>query len=324
MSQQPLAIEPQSYVRHRLHTQERDWAETNCYADVWIELLNAFGHEPVAALPFTLAAGFEGDQWTFFKYPPEDLRDLYGLEVYEYMVWRPLTEHIEEQLAHGRPLLIELDSFYLPDTAGSAYQLDHVKTTVGVNYIDVEKQELGYFHSQGYYHLSGEDFRNVFHLNGEKNPAILPPYCEVVRRAAPALEGEALINGSLTLLKKHLSRLPEQNPFEQFRPRFEKDLQWLMTEPLETFHLYSFATLRQFGACYELAANYLRWLQSHGISDLEKPIESIAAISSSAKAMQFQLARTMARKKPFDLAPVDQMAANWQGAMEQLKAKFLT
>lgn len=324
MSQQLLAIDPQTYTRHRLHTQERDWAETNCYADVWIELLNAFGHEPIAGLAFTLAAGFEGDQWTFFKYPPEDIRDLYGLDVYEYMVWRPLTAHIEEQLTLGRPLLIELDSFYLPDTAGSAYQLDHVKTTVGVNYIDVEKQELGYFHSQGYYHLSGEDYRNVFHLNGDKNPAILPPYCEAVRRAVPALEGEALLNASLATLKKHLSRLHETNPFEQFRPRFEKDLQWLMTEPLETFHLYSFATLRQFGACYELATNYLKWLQSNGVSDLDQPIASIAAISSSAKAMQFQLARTMARKKPFDLALVDQMAANWQSAMDQLRARFLT
>ena len=97
-----------------------------------------------------------------------------------------------------------------------------------------------------------------------------------------------------------------------------------MTEPLETFHLYSFATLRQFGACYELAANYLRWLQTSGVTDLEKPIESIATISTSAKAMQFQLARTMARKKPFDLAPVDQMAAHWRSAMDQLKLKFLT
>lgn len=324
MSRRLLDIDPQTYTRHRLHTQERDWAETNCYADVWIELLHAYGLDPFAALPFTLAAGFEGDQWTFFKYPPEDIRDVYGLDVYEYMLWRPLTAHIEEQIALGRTVLVELDSFYLPDTAGSAYQLDHVKTTVGANFIDVEKQELGYFHAQGYYHLAGEDFRNVFHLNGERNPAILPPYCEVVRRATPALEGAALLQGSLTLLRKHLSRLPVRNPFEEFRPRFETDLQWLMTEPLETFHLYSFATLRQFGACYELAANYLRWLQTSGVTDLEKPIESIATISTSAKAMQFQLARTMARKKPFDLAPVDQMAAHWRSAMDQLKLKFLT
>ena len=48
---------------------ERAWAETNCYVDLWVELLHALGHDPIAALPFTLAIDFEGDQWTFFKFP---------------------------------------------------------------------------------------------------------------------------------------------------------------------------------------------------------------------------------------------------------------
>lgn len=322
MMRQLLALDPQTYARHRLHEQERDWAETNCYTDLCIELLHALGHEPLAALPFTLAIDVEGDQWTFFKYPPEDIRDLYGLDVYELALWRPLTLHIEEQLTLGRPVLVELDSFYLPDTAGSAYQLAHVKTTVGVNRLDLEKQELGYFHNQGYFQLSGDDFRNTFHLNGTKDPAILPPYCEIVRRAAPALSGEALLSASLRLLQKHLARVPERNPFETYRPRFEQDLAWLMTEPLETFHLYSFATLRQFGACYELSANYFKWLQAQGLSGLDEPIADFTALSLAAKTFQFQLARAMARKKPIDLAPLDQMAAHWQHAMETLKTRF--
>jgi hypothetical protein len=324
MSHQLLALDPQTYVRHRLHTQERDWAETNCYADVWIELLHAWGLEPMAALPFTLATDFEGDQWTFFKYPPEDILDLYSMDVLELAIWRPLPVHIEEQLSLGRPLLIELDSYYLPDTAGSAYQLEHVKTTVGIVEIDVERQHLGYFHAQGYYHLSGDDFANVFHLKGDRNPAILPPYCEIVKRASrPALQGDELLQGSLRLLSKHLRRLPDTNPFTRFRARFEADLQWLINEPISMFHAYSFATLRQFGACYELSGAYLKWLQSQAVEGLEQPIESMLQLSMSAKAMQFQLARAMARKKPIDLQPVDQMAEHWQTAMDQLKAKFL-
>ena len=51
------------------------------------------------------------------------------------------------------------------------------------------------------------------------------------------------------------------NPFERFKPRFAGRPRLVgRTEPLDTFHKYSFATLRQFGACYELAATYLRWL----------------------------------------------------------------
>ena len=78
------------------------------------------GLEPLAALPFTLAIDFEGDQWTFFKFPLADLDALYGVDVFELNVWRPLVDHLEEQLALGRPALVEVDAFYLPDTAGTS------------------------------------------------------------------------------------------------------------------------------------------------------------------------------------------------------------
>ncbi len=324
MSRPFPALDPQTYVRHRLHTQEREWAETNCYVDVWIEVLHAKGLEPIAALPFTLSIDFEGDQWTFFKYQLADLYDLYALDAQELAIYRPLTAHIEEQLSLGRTLLVELDSFYLPDTAGSAYQLEHVKTTVAIAEIDVEQQRLGYFHAQGYYQLQGDDFVNVFHLRGEKNPAILPPYCEIVKNAAMRpLQGEALLKASLVLLQRQLQRLPVENPFLKFRARFEADMQWLINEPIATFHQYSFATLRQFGSCYELAGTYLKWLQSQGVSGLDGAIESILRLSTGAKTLQFQLARAMARKKAIDFTPVDQMAEHWTLAMQQLKAAFL-
>ncbi|WP_395753062.1 DUF1839 family protein [Prosthecobacter sp.] len=324
MSRQLLALDPQTYVRHRLHTQEREWAETNCYVDVWIELLHAKGLEPIAGLPFTLGIDFEGDQWTFFKYQVADLYDLYALDVQELALYRPLTAHIEEQLSLGRPLLVELDSFYLPDTAGSAYQLEHVKTTVAIVEIDMERRRLGYFHAQGYYQLHGDDFAHVFHLTGEKNPHILPPYCEIVKTTGlRPLQGQALLKASLGLMKRQLQRLPEVNPFVKFRARFEADMQWLINEPISTFHQYSFATLRQFGACYELAATYLKWLQSQEVAGVDAAIESIQCLSNSAKTLQFQLARAMARKKPIDFTPVDQMAEHWSRAMEHLKATFL-
>ena len=95
---------PATYVRHPIHGDGRIWAETNCYVDLWIELLHALGRDPVAALPFTLAIDFEGDQWTFFKFPLADLSDLYGLDVQELAIWRPLADHVEEQVTRGRPV----------------------------------------------------------------------------------------------------------------------------------------------------------------------------------------------------------------------------
>ncbi len=71
-------LDPETYSVHALHSQERMWPETNCYVDLWIEVLNALGLAPEAMLGFTLTQDFEGDQFTFFKVPLEDLEALYG------------------------------------------------------------------------------------------------------------------------------------------------------------------------------------------------------------------------------------------------------
>ena len=142
MMRQILALDASRYPRHRIHGEDRNWAETNCYVDVWVELLHAWGFEPIAALPFTFAIDFEGDQWTFFKFRLGDLLDLYGLDVQELAISGPLVNHIEEQVERGRPVLVELDSFFLPDTAGTAYKREHVKSTVAVNAIDIAHEQL--------------------------------------------------------------------------------------------------------------------------------------------------------------------------------------
>jgi hypothetical protein len=317
---QIFPIDASNYERHRIHTQERNWAETNCYVDVWIELLHGWGFEPIAALPFTIGIDFEGDQWTFFKFPLSDLRELYGLDVQELALWRPPAAHLEEQIGRGRPVLIELDSYYLPDTVGTAYQLQHQKTTVAAVKIDAPNRLLGYFHGQGYYELKDEDFDRALRVHGLSHPDILPPYAEFVKlREGEALTGDALVRKSLELLRKHLQSLPVTNPFGPFKDCFEFDLNWLMTQSLDVFHQYSFATLRQLGACYECSATYLNWLSSHGVEGLESSANDFTELSTGARTLQFHLARAMARKKPIDLGVLDQMGATWESALERLQ-----
>ncbi len=317
-----LKLDPALYQRHRLHTQERSWAETNCYVDVWIELLHTWGFEPIAALPFTVAIDFEGDQWTFFKFPHADLYELFGLDVQELAIWRPLEVHLEEQLALGRPVLVELDSRYLPDTAGTAYHQAHVKSTVAAMEIDIAQKRLGYFHGQGYYQLEGDDFVQVLRMKGYASPAMLPPYAEFVKRRGPGFSvGDELVEASLALLRRHLDRAPQENPFDKFKPRFAADLQWLSGAPLEMFHQYSFATLRQFGASYECTATYLKWLTEQGVEHLEESTARFTSLSTGAKTMQFQLARAMARKKTLDLSPIDEMATTWAMAIDHLASR---
>jgi hypothetical protein len=318
-----LPLTPHGYAPHLLHTQDRNWAETNCYVDVWIELLHAWGYEPLAALPFTVGIDFEGDQFTFFKFPHADLRELYGLNVQELAIWRPLVAHVEEQVALGRPVLVELDSYYLPDTLGTAYRQQHVKSTVAAVDIDTAAQRLGYFHGQGYYELDGDDFVNVFRLYGTDD-RFLPPYVEFVKqRPRPPHDEKELVQQSFRLLARYVAELPEENPFEKFKPRFEENLDWLIEAPQDMFHQYSFATLRQVGACYELTATYLQWLENHAIAGLAASRDGFRSLSTAAKTTQFQLARAMARKKRLDLTVIDDMAASWDVATTSLQSRLL-
>ena len=317
-------LDPGTYKRHPIHGEERTWAETNCYTDLLVEMLHGMGHDPVAMLPFTLAVDFEGDQWTFFKPPHNDVLDLYGLDIQELAIWKPLIEHVVEQVSAGRPVLVELDSYYLPDTAGTAYKLAHQKTTVGVNEIDVSSPYLGYFHNQGYYALEGDDFCEAFLLGGLPHARVLPPYVEFVKPVASfaAPKGPALVEASLEKLKRQLARAPRDNPFTRFKGRFGEDLEGLLAAGIDRFHKYSFATWRQFGACYELSATYLRWLGANGVAGLEVPCAAFQQISQGAKAFQFQLARSMARGKALDLTPLDAMGAQWDVGMTLLQSRY--
>ena len=114
--QQVYPISAQGYQPHALHGEGVSWVEKNCYIDVWLEALHAGGLEPLAVLPFVLRVDFEGDQWTFFKPPHEDITALYGLEIEELNPWRGLLTHAQHHLAQGNLIFTEADAFFLPDT----------------------------------------------------------------------------------------------------------------------------------------------------------------------------------------------------------------
>jgi hypothetical protein len=94
-------------------------------------------------LPFVAAIDFEGDQWTFFKPPHGELRDLYGIDVQELNVWRPLLEHALEHLAAGKLISTEADAFWLPDTSGTDYRRQHTKSTIVLNDLDLANRTPG-------------------------------------------------------------------------------------------------------------------------------------------------------------------------------------
>ena len=309
-----LPVEVAGFAPHPLHAGDRVWVQTNCYVDLWVELLHAAGLDPVPALAAALSADFDGSQWTFLKPAPEDLRVLLGVEVAELNVWRPVVEHLVEELGRGRLLTVEVDSFHLPDTAGTDYHEAHTKTTIVVNELDLDARRMAYFHNDGYHELGGDDLVGVLRLEGTP-PPVLDPYVELVRldRAHPvdpAVE--------LAVVCGHLRRAPGDNPVARLADRVLADLDWLRGAGLETFHRWSFGVLRQCGFTAELAADVCRHAAGLGLVGATAAAEEYAAVAEGAKAVQFRLAR-IARGRAGD--PGDELAAmarHWAAATELL------
>lgn len=288
------ALAPDSRAPHFLHDGSRDWPETNCYIDVWIEILNALQENPAAALGFTVAQDFEGDHFTFMKFPLEDLYDQFGLDVQELALYDSLEAHVIEQSTRGRMVIVEVDGFHLPDTRGVSYRIEHTKTTVAINRIDPSRRTLDYFHGAGFHSLGPDDYDPILMVGATSET--LFPYAEFVkfdrRRQLDA-------STSLRILRKHLARRPPDNPVAVFRERVRDQVVGASSRPNAFLHKYAFNTARQLGMNFELLCSHLKWLQgtSDGWASLGAPIESCKALSTGAKSFQFQLARAVARKR---------------------------
>jgi hypothetical protein len=308
-----LSLDPDTYRSHMLHAPERTYMEINCYTDILVELLHARGQEPLAAMGGTLRMDFEGDQWTFFKPAPEDLELLYGLDVHEMQPYRPLPDQIAEQIAQGRTLAVELDSWYLPDTAATSYRSEHVKSSIVAEAIDTEGERLHYFHATGLFELAGEDYRGVFRLGRPFSEDVLPPYTELVRfDGGPPLTGGELRDAARHLLRRNLDRRPATNPFVRFGAQLERDLPRLLEGDAADYHAYAFATVRMAGSAFEAAASHVDWL----IGAAGAPARhALAEIVEGCKALSFRLAR----RRPFEPEPaITALAAAWDEAQARL------
>ncbi len=304
------------YEPHAYHAADRTWAETNCYVDIWIELLSALGLEVPAFLSFTIASDFEGDQWTFYKPPHSDLASLYGIEVVELTLWKSLLDHCRTQLDRGRIPLVEMDAYYLPDTLGRDYRRTHTKTTIGIQSIDPERESLRYYHNRALFELHGEDYRGLFGLD-DVGGQRLPPYCEIIKldrlkRRSPR-ELRAL---SVELLRQHRARAPEKNPLAEHAKVVMADLEALIGDDPEAYDLYAFAGIRQCGSCFGFTADFLRWLAEEDPA-WRAAAEPFDRISSLSSMLVLKMARIAHSGRLRDLAPTfEEMAEAWECGLE--------
>lgn len=286
-----LGLDPTRYQPHALHDSARIWPETNCYVDLWIELLTARGLTPEAMFGFTVGIDFEGDQATFFKPPTADLSALYGVDIQELSLFDRLEGQLVTQAARGRVAMVEVDAFHLPDTVGLTYGVSHSKTTIGIDRIEPEARRLVYFHNAGLFALDGADYDAL--LRPPPTGAGLPlfPYTEIAcfGRFAAASDLKATARA---LLARHLAWRPG-NPFEVWAKAWPDIAADLATRPPEYFHTYAFGTPRQYGAAFELLASHLDWLDPA----MAEAAAEARGLAEAMKVFQFKLARAMARQR---------------------------
>lgn len=319
-----FALTPEQFQPHALlHNFEQNFRETNCYSDLVIEIVNGLGLNPIGCLGYSLAADFEGDQWTFGKPSHHDLEALYGIRIEELSLYRSLVDQIVTQVERGSIPLLEADAYHLPDTAGIDYRSNHVKTTIGITAIDVEKKYLHYFHNATFAKLENEDFDGVLQPLASQHKGYLPPYCEMAKldnlKLRPDTELRAIAFESA---KFHLRKRPTSNPMQKHLDAITAHQQSIIDGGLPIYHSYTFVALRQLGSSHQLGGHFLRWL-AQGNADLLAAAEAFEQISNLAKTLVLKLARVANSKKQADLTGVfTELSELWIKSDRHLKAAF--
>jgi hypothetical protein len=299
-----LDSDPRTYVPHALHGSERAWTESNCYIDVWIEVAPraAASTRPPVCL-HVLAVDFEGDQWTFFKPPHRRPLRALRLDVQELNVWRPARTRTRGAAAAGGKLVLSEVGRLLPARYGRN-RLPHAAH-------EDDDRDPGARHRASAARLLSTTAGTtpsraptsvgLFRLDGPPDPTYMPFFAEFVRvDRRRNLEPQALRRASLGVLHKHLARLAPTNPIARFRQRFATDLMWMQSVGLSAYHPWAFATLRQLGAAFELAAVYVRWLTNIGEVGLEPSAVAFDGISGAAKTLVLKTARAVNTRASFD------------------------
>lgn len=285
------ALQPHGGQHPPLDGPHRHWPETNCAVDLWLTALELWGEQPLALPGFAVAIGFEGDQFTFIKPPAADLFALYGVTVEELQIFRALDAHLGVQVARGALPMVEVDSFFLPDTRGTDYRVAHRKTSIGIVGIDPAARRLTYLHNRGHGTAEGEDYDAL--LAG----GVLPPYAEIAlrdpRRRPP--DDRALAEIAARRLPWHLARAVCIEPVAAFQAVFAAELGGLRGGDPAGFHAWAFATLRQLGAAFELLGLHAAWLGAMTGRDTARAFALCGGIAEGAKTLQFRAARLVAR-----------------------------
>ena len=171
----------------------------------------------------------------------------------------PAPEQIAEQIAAGRTIIVELDSWYLPDTAATSYRTAHVKI-VGRRRGDRPRRRAAALLPQ----------RRPARAERRGLPRRLPPRARVLGRrpaavhrdrrfdAGGALHGDELRDAARELCAHHLALRPGRTRSRASPRSSSATCPALLEGDAQVYHAYAFATVRMVGAGFEVAARACR------------------------------------------------------------------
>ena len=308
--------------------------------DPWITLLASLGLDPHALWPAAVALAFLGDQWTPLAPRHDELRALYGIDVQPLTVWRPLAEHAIEQLSAGHALSVDVDAFWLPDTA--SHRQDHAKTTIVLTEVDLAARRIAYLHGTGWFQLLGDDVTHLLGLDDDTSDleAIadwrgarvaqvgaaavalaegqLAPHAQIIRidrRLARSTEELQML--ALHHLGCHLAFRPAANPVRRFAARLADDLPLLRDYGPGYADQWASCTVRRLAAASGFAARGLAWQET----PLHAATLAFEHIARDATALDAKLARAVVSTKAVGVnALLESIAQAWDEGMAALEA----
>jgi hypothetical protein len=313
MNKQLFELTPEAFKPHALHSSDKNFRETNCYADLIIEIVNCLGLNPIPCLAYTLGGDFEGDQWTFGKPSHDDLFNLYGIQIEELSLYRTLVDQMTTQVNLGKVPMIEADAYYLPDTEGIDYRQNHVKTTIGITHIDITTKKMFYFHNDVLAKLEGEDFDQILQPPASLLEAYLSPYCELLKlKNLKKIDEKELRIIALINAAKHFRKRANTNPIIAYQSAIATHQMQIIQGGQAAYHAYTFVAPRQMGASHELGSAFLSWLsQDH--QDLAVAANAFEAIAGLSKSLVLKLARVAHSGKPANLEGIfTDIAHQWE------------
>lgn len=306
-----IALRAADHVPHRLHAADRAWPESNCYLDLWIELLHAIGRDPIPLLGLAAGLDWEADHFTFIKPSAADIFAASGVTMHELALWDDTEAQAAAQLARGALPLLEVDAYFLPDTLGSAYRDRHTKTTIAIAAMDPAGPWLEYFHNAGMFRLSGEDYAGV--LGTAPHRPLLFPYAELARVTGEPPAPHLARCLARRLLARYTATRTPGDPVARFAAALPELLARAGPDPVR-IHALCFNTTRQLGGAFGLLAAHLVWLGETSAD--------AAWLADSAKALQFQISRAARRGRadPAIPAALDEMSVVWRRCMTTIVA----